>query len=448
MSNPHIINDLQSLAQPVTMFDIDPMNANTDHDLRGIAASLKAHKQRTPIVAKYNPETKRATIEKGHGTFVAAVSILKWDTIAAVLVQDELQQAINYGIADNLLNRKSHFDDKMLAMLVQDAKRKGGGVVHIAGMTDDAITALINDNLKPANANEFAEQVTAVDSDGEQRPLVEMFGAGGVEIPREETKPTKAQEYTKLVERLIDKWGVTAGTYWKLGRHRFLIADSTGATAVAKLAEYKRPDVLVSDPPYASGGFQEAQKTMGSIGTRDDLTIRRDMISSRGYSKLMQAAMKVCRCNVTYMFTDWKMWNTLYDASEASGYRVRNMIVWDKQTPGMGAGWRGQHELVQCCIKADTPFSSSVAQGNVLRHRRTGNQWHPTEKPVDLIIDLLKPTPDAAVVLDMFAGSGTVLLAAEKTGRIGLMVDEWVGACAIAIERWHQMTGKKPELIE
>ncbi len=92
------------------------------------------------------------------------------------------------------------------------------------------------------------------------------------------------------------------------------------------------------------------------------------------------------------------------------------MIVWDKLTPGMGQGWRSQHELVMCATKIPIKYNPKLSRGNVISVRRTGNKYHVTEKPVELLAALLATTPPM-VVVDPFIGSGSTLIAAQQTDR-------------------------------
>ena len=193
-------------------------------------------------------------------------------------------------------------------------------------------------------------------------------------------------------------------------------------------------DIVVTDPPYSSGGYQEAGKASGSIGTRSDEVIALDNLSTRGYQRLMREVLRGCRqAEELYLFTDWRMWVYTFDAIEDAGWRVRSMLVWDKGTPGMGMGWRNQHELIAFGKRSGFErVGGRPAVGNVLRTSRTGNKWHPTEKPVELVARLLGNSAGEAV-LDPFMGSGTTLVAAKAAGKraIGIEMEErWCDAAA------------------
>lgn len=196
-------------------------------------------------------------------------------------------------------------------------------------------------------------------------------------------------------------------------------------------------ELLVTDPPYSSGGMQESAKSGGSIGTRSSETIAYDNLSTRGYVRLMREVLRWCnQADEVFLFTDWRMWIESFDAVEAAGWRIRNMLVWDKVTMGMGMPWRNQHELIVYGKRQPATILDGKL-GNVLRCKRSGNQNHPTEKPVDLMSTLIGNT-NAGLVLDPFMGSGTTLRAAKNLGReaIGVELDERY--CEIAAKRCAQ----------
>lgn len=180
--------------------------------------------------------------------------------------------------------------------------------------------------------------------------------------------------------------------------------------------------VVVTDPPYSSGGFQEAGKSLGSIGTRADAVIESDTMSSEGYVHMMRRVIRTANAHAVYMFTDWRMWGFTREAVELGGHRVRNMIVWDKGSPGMGARWKAQHELILWGSRVKSKMGAG--SGNVLSFKRTGNKLHPTEKPVNLLSRIIA-TAEPGTVVDPFMGSGTTGVAAIRQGRrfIGIELD-------------------------
>jgi DNA modification methylase len=195
-------------------------------------------------------------------------------------------------------------------------------------------------------------------------------------------------------------------------------------------------DVLVTDPPYSSGGYQEAGKASGSIGTRGGDVIVADNLSTRGYQRLMREVLRGCRVEEFYVFTDWRMWVYTSDALEDAGVRVRNMLVWDKRQMGMGMPWRNQHELIAFGKRGAGEIRSGK-HGNVLSVKRSGNALHPTEKPVELA-EILLGNAEPGAILDPFAGSGTTLVAAKNLGRKAIGIELEERYCEVAAKRLSQ----------
>jgi DNA modification methylase len=247
------------------------------------------------------------------------------------------------------------------------------------------------------------------------------------------------------------------GDLWQLGRHRLLCGSCTDVRAVRSLLGEQGVDLICTDPPYCSGGFQEGQRARGSIGTaRKPGTKKRggakpqiatDTLSTRGYIALLSAMLALWPARAAYVFTDWRMWVSLFDVAEASGYGVRQMVVWDKETPGLGVGWRAQHELVLFGIKAKLQFDGKLSSGNVIRSKRTGNPLHVTQKPVDVLQSLLRVCSFAQRVADPFAGSGSTLIAATDLDRDCFAAELDPAYCDVLIERWQDYTGQAAERI-
>lgn len=221
---------------------------------------------------------------------------------------------------------------------------------------------------------------------------------------------------------------VKPGDLWVIGKnHRLICGDATDPATVRRLLPKKGVDLILTDPPYCSGGFQETSRAAGSVGTSaEHKPIVNDKLSTRGFIALLKSAFLLANSTYLYCFTDWRMWVHLFDIAESSGFYVRSMIVWDKGTPGMGRGWRSQHELILWACRAVAPFDKHAAgQGNVFTLPRTGNVHHTTEKPVELLTNILSNTPFAKTIYDPFLGSGSTLVAAEREGRqfFGLELD-------------------------
>ena len=238
------------------------------------------------------------------------------------------------------------------------------------------------------------------------------------------------------------KTDVVLGDLIEIGEHRLLCGDSTDSDQVAKLMNGEKADLLLTDPPYSSGGSQESGKTSGSIGARGGHTIKNDNLSTRGYRLLMLDVLALCSdVHSIFIFCDWKMWIETFDISERSGFRVRNMIVWDKIQMGMGMPFRNQHEL---CLFA-SKIAGKIGDGatpNVLQHKRDREAEHKTPKPIQLLADLLKQI-ESVNVFDPFLGGGSTMVAAHQLKRkcYGMELDPKY--CQVIIDR---MTKLDPTL--
>jgi len=189
------------------------------------------------------------------------------------------------------------------------------------------------------------------------------------------------------------------------------------------LPTLERVDAVVTDPPYSSGGFNEAGKAGGSIGTTSTLRrIQGDTMSTGGYSALVRRVLRASDAAAAYVFTDWRMWPFTTEAVELSGFRLRGMLVWNKGAAGMGARWKMQHELI--CWGTKVVSEMGAGLGNVLTFPRSGNEHHPTEKPVGLL-EAVAGNAEGGIILDPFMGSGTTGVACAKLGRrfIGIEID-------------------------
>lgn len=180
---------------------------------------------------------------------------------------------------------------------------------------------------------------------------------------------------------------------------------------------------IVTDPPYSSGGYQEAGKGAGSIGTTTGVTIIGDTYSTRGYLRLIRGVLQGFRVAEVYAFTDWRMWPNTVDAIEDGGFRVRSMIVWNKGYGGLGIKWRSQHELI--CWGARGNLDAGWGAGNVINCDRTGNEFHPTEKPI-LVLSALIKAAARPTIIDPFMGSGSTGVAAILQGSkfVGCEIEE------------------------
>lgn len=201
------------------------------------------------------------------------------------------------------------------------------------------------------------------------------------------------------------------------------------ALDVLRTFEAQTFDALVTDPPYCAGSVSEAGRTAAKgQGLRSENLSRfgwfvGDNMGTAGLVFLLRAvAFEAVRLvkpsGSVLMFCDWRMFATLQPAVESAGLRFQNLIVWDKGSAGLGAGFRAQHELV-LHFTLGKPEYFDRGTGNVVKSSRirADEREHQTQKPTDLLRKLLRVVvPPGGRVLDPFAGSGSTGVAAAIEG--------------------------------
>jgi site-specific DNA-methyltransferase (adenine-specific) len=213
------------------------------------------------------------------------------------------------------------------------------------------------------------------------------------------------------------------------------------------------------DPPYCSGGYTESAKRQ-SRGMLKHESIKRlgwfinDNMGTAGLVWLLRCvAVQAYRLLLDGgsfgVFCDWRMVPHLAPALESSGLRWQAMIVWDKEQPGLGRGFRSQHELVLHFVKGTGVFHD-VGAGNVVRCARMHHEErnHQTAKPPELLERFLSVVaPPGGVVVDLFTGGGSTGVAARRLGMrfIGCEIDPEIAATARdAVRRSETRTARGP----
>lgn len=185
-------------------------------------------------------------------------------------------------------------------------------------------------------------------------------------------------------------------------------------------------DAVVTDPPYCSGA-----RTAATVTNRGGMSrgarwkakpLDSDQMTSTGFIWMMRQvareSLRVLRRGGWFVsFIDWRQYPALFGAVETTNLRVCNMLVWDKKSFALGNGFRNQHELALVATKGvGVPHNRST--GNVLGVKRLAkSDVHPTEKPADLMSQILAVVaPPGGVVLDPFTGSGTTGVACQREG--------------------------------
>lgn len=203
-------------------------------------------------------------------------------------------------------------------------------------------------------------------------------------------------------------------------------------------------DAVVTDPPYCSGGRQQAgaRNTITKSARGDGQWFLGDNMGTDSYLWFMREVAKECARICTagspaYVFTDWRQLDTIVKAWESAGWTYKSLIVWDKNRGGaMGSWWRNNHEFVVALVKGKARPLAHGGFFNTWRGTKPQGGAHPTEKPVELMRYLVSSiTPERSLVLDPFAGSGTTGVAALLEGHRFIGIEQSVEFAELARER-------------
>jgi len=257
------------------------------------------------------------------------------------------------------------------------------------------------------------------------------------------------------------------GDLWLLGKHRLLCASSLDGASWDRLMNGRLGAMVFTDAPYnvpvsghvcGLGKLQHAEFAMasGEMSKPEFTAFLLEAITHLSANIRDGAVLDLCM--------DWRHLPELTSAIEASELALLNLCVWNKTNGGMGSLYRSKHELVLIAKKGKAPHTNNVELGKHGRYRT--NVWdyagvncfgrgradladHPTVKPVALVADAIRDvTRPGEIVLDAFMGSGTTILAANRTKRIAHGVEIDPGYVDVAIRRWSAMTGDEALLAD
>lgn len=240
---------------------------------------------------------------------------------------------------------------------------------------------------------------------------------------------------------------VKRGDIWQLGEHRVMCGDSTSSDDVEKLMNGEKADMVFTDPPYGVD-YDGGHAVKG---------VRREKLKNDGTPDIYNDTLPIM-----YMFskkdTPLYLWYSdskslaVLSAVLSAGYKIRNNIIWNKnvaQFGAIGAQYKTKHEPCLYCYKKGQKTNwigpnNEVSVWDIDRNRK--NEYHPTQKPLALAERCIK-NHTVKLVLDLFLGSGSTLIAAEKLNRkcYGMELDEKY--CDVIINRWEQFTGLKANQI-
>lgn len=256
------------------------------------------------------------------------------------------------------------------------------------------------------------------------------------------------------------------GDLWLLGRHKLVCGDARKPEDYKQLLKSETAHIIFTDPPF-NLKIPGHVSGLGKIKHQNFAMASGEMSVAEFTVFLTETlGLAASRCKdgaIAYVCVDWRHLGELLAAGKQVFSELKNLCVWDKQVGGMGAFYRAQHELIFTFKVGTAPHTNNFGLGDTGRYRT--NVWayrginsmsstraeelamHPTVKPLELVADALRDcSKRGEIVLDPFGGSGTTLIAAEKTGRVARMIEYEPRYCDVIIARFERVTGKQAML--
>lgn len=249
-------------------------------------------------------------------------------------------------------------------------------------------------------------------------------------------------------EEVPDEPKAKLGQIYQLGRHRLMCGDSTDPDQVATLLDGKEADLLITDPPY---------NVAYEGKTEDKLTIKNDKQEDSEFYLFLKKAFMAAASNMRpgasfYIWYSSSESVNFTNAANESGLTVHEVLIWKKNQMVLGRNdYHWQHEPCLYGWKNDGPHSwySDRKQTTILEFDKPRqSKLHPTMKPILLFDYQMKNNTKAGdVVLDLFGGSGTTLIACEQNKRDAYLMELDPRYVDVIIKRWEEFTGEKAELV-
>lgn len=252
------------------------------------------------------------------------------------------------------------------------------------------------------------------------------------------------------------------GDCWECGNHRLYCGDALDAASYTVLGE-DRAAMIVTDPPWNSR-INGHVSGLGKVKHREFVQASGEM-SSPQFTVFLKTAMgQMVRFSVDgsihFIFMDWRAIGEITEAAAGTYSELKNVCVWDKRSGSMGSLYRSQHELIFVYKNGRAPHQNNVQLGKYGRNRT--NVWaypgansfgrnreadlaaHPTVKNTAMITDAIRDCSKRGdIILDPFSGSGTILLACERSGRKAAGIELDPHYVDTAVRRWQERTGKQ-----
>lgn len=317
--------------------------------------------------------------------------------------------------------------------------------VQVDKLTDEEVAML---RLLDNKLNESEWDVDLLAEELENLDFGEFDLDWGIELPDLE-KDVEEDNYEEP-EQLETK--VKRGDIWQLGEHRLMCGDSTKEEDVKVLMDDKLADLLFTDPPYNVNIEQKKKKILHcneyNAIMNDDLPIDE---FKEFLKNIFVNANKVIKNDASYYVFSCQGGDNemmMMMMMREAGIKCRHQIIWVKDAPVFSMGrldYDYKHEPILYGWKEKHNFYRRGEQDkSVWEFKRTSNKLHPTMKPVELVANaLLNSTKNGDLVLDLFGGSGSTLIASEQLKRKCYTMELDEHYCDVIIDRWEKFTGKK-----
>lgn len=399
---------------------------HSPQQVKQIATSIDKFGFLVPVLIDSNNQ-----IIAGHGRIMAAQK-LKMPDVPCIRIEhltDAQKRA--YVIADNKLTENASWDQEILALELKELSDLDQDFsLDITGFHVNEIDLLIEGIDKDAAG------------DGEEDEVIDIPAGPPISKP---------------------------GDIWQLGHHRIYCGNSLEEQSFQELLSNKKATMVITDPPY---NVPIDGHICGKGSTKhDEFAMASGEMSEAEFTQFLQSSFDLLKKystdgSIHYIFMDWRHMQEILTAG-AQYHELKNLCVWVKDNGGMGTFYRSRHELVFVFKSGSAPHINNFELGQYGRYR--SNVWeyaginsmqardengdnllnlHPTVKPVNLLEDAIRDCSKRNdIVLGPFLGSGSTLLACEKSGRkcYGIEIEpKFVDVC---IRRWERQTDKKAKKV-
>lgn len=410
---------------PIASLELDPRNPRVHKakQIAQIAKSIQTFGFNVPVLID-----GASRVIAGHGR-LQACALLGLTEIPVIRLEHLSKHQVQaFLIADNRLTENAQWDERLLGEQLKD--------------------------LAEAELD-FTLEVTG-------------FEMGEIDVMLEGLAPERkgGQDEADQIPDIRGMAPVTRlGDIWLLGPHRILCGDALASISFSLLLQGKCASAVFVDPPY-NVPIEGHAVGKGHIHHREFVMGSGEMTSAE-FTRFLASAFRLlakhsAQGTLHFICMDWRHMEELLEAGKTAYSELKNLCVWTKDNAGIGSFYRSQHELIFVFKNGEARHRNNVQLGQFGRNRtnvwqypgvnsfaRSGGEGnllalHPTVKPVALVADaILDCTMRKDIVFDSFLGSGTTLIAAERTGRVcyGLEIDPLY--VDTIVRRWQAFTGAK-----